>query len=62
MQEAWKSDRDEQRRKQSDLRGREQVWKRKAYYAEKLRGMGRSRDGLVFGGFGLVTEPFPLRQ
>jgi hypothetical protein len=27
--------------------GREQVWKRKADYAEKLRGMCRSKDGLV---------------
>jgi len=27
--------------------GREQVWKRKADYAEKLRGMCRSRDGLI---------------
>ncbi len=47
MQEAWKSDRDEQRRKWSDLLGKEQVWKRKVDYAEKLRGMCRSRDGLV---------------
>ncbi len=31
--------------------GGEHVWKRKADYAEKLRGMCRSRDGLVFWRF-----------
>jgi len=37
---------------------REQVWKRKADYAEKLRGMCRSRDGLVVWRFWIGYRTF----
>jgi hypothetical protein len=63
VQEAWRSARDEQRRKQSDLMGGEsRCGKKRQIMLRSLEGCADREMDWLFGGFGLVTKPFPLLQ